>query len=479
MCLLIVADLLAFANIKLKLHNRLIITTTSVGLFVCQCIQLDSALYRFNYNALVCRDACRGSSQRGGFIASNQVFINDNDPGINRKFTLHASIRSQRNRFNKSVELFRRVKKRRLENKNRLLDIRIANFRNDKCNLQLLTLPVSPALNLSNIVPFKTIPEMRSQVPFNPTPILRTIGFRFKPRENTKYERFKEPYPMDKVMEILDARGHGYYSRMSTKFKITGPDDQEPTPMAGQRVSPGGGVGRGYGFGGSRKLEPKRKPLAIEEFKHLKEPTRVNTLEEYRESKQCALEKLKEMGTTEWRVMDEAFPKGSSAKIPTIDEACNEGDIFRNPRYLGEYRYKYWYHPIYGSASLPGEVKDAIEQYNREKPQKAILYADFYNDIIYCHSNGTIVHMLENQQPYSREKDTFTLEGEDEREPRFVILARVGFIKEHSIKIGQEFPHVSSAMRRQYFDNLFARPKTVRHPVYLPQGDVTSYHANR
>eukprot|EP00371_Babesia_bovis_P000360 XP_001609007.1 hypothetical protein [Babesia bovis T2Bo] len=415
-----------------------------------------------------------------------------------RGFRVLLSIRKLRkikrrkiNRMNKDIELYRRVKERRLKNPNRLIDIRKVNFINDKCNPQLMRLPVSPLVDLNGIVPYKTVPEMTSQVPFNPAPVLLSLGYKFKPRGKSKYERFCEPYPMDEVLQVMDARSLGAISRMSGKYKITGDGTRMPTPMDSQPVPPGASVGKGYGFGLAKKPEPKRKPMPLSIFDPYKpeESHLVDTLDEVNQLRREALDYVE-------RLVKPLMPKSKNAskgkmgsdnksgtpkhdeiptdgiKVPYLDDACNEGDIMRNPRYLGEYRNKYWIHPFYGNATMPGEERRLVEEHNRAHPDKPLVYEEYKVDIIYCHSNGTIVYLGENQEPYTNEADDFVLEGEDPREPRFVIQASAGFIKEEGLQIGQILPLVDSDMRRRYYDNIFFMPKSLRklYPVHLPDG---------
>ncbi|GFE55869.1 hypothetical protein BaOVIS_032730 [Babesia ovis] len=425
--------------------------------------------------------------------------------GVKRKFSLSLGIKKLRkmkrrkiNRMNKDLELFRRVKERRLKNPNRLVDIRKINFRNDKCNPHLMRLPVSPLVDLNGLVPFKTVPEMTSQIPFNPAPVLHTIGYKFKPREQGKYERFCEPYPMDKVLQIIDARSLGAISRMAGKYKITGEGTRIPTPMDSQPVPPGGSVGKGYGFGLSKKPEPKRKPMPLSTFdSYAPDPGMlVDNLDEVDKLRKEAMDYVDKlvkplMGTPKGsgkrgvrssgkdvstrdstqRGMYDSIP-ADSVEIPYLDDACTEGDIMRNPRYLGEYRYKYWYHPFYGNASMPGEERKWVEEHNRENPDDPVEYEEYKVDIIYCHSNGTIVYLGENQEPYTNEADNFVMEGEDPTEPRFVIQACAGYIKEEGLQLGQILPQVNSEMRERYFDNYFSMPKSLRklYKVHLPDG---------
>ncbi|KAK1940386.1 hypothetical protein X943_003728 [Babesia divergens] len=442
------------------------------------------------------------------------------------RFTLYLSIKKLRkikrrkiNRMNKDLELFRRVKERRLNNSNRLVDIRNINFINDKCNIALMRLPVSPLVDLNGIVPFKTVPEMTSQVPFNPAPILHAIGYKFKPDRNGKYERFCEPYPMDEILQVVDARSLGAISRMSGKYKITGDGTRIPTPMDSQLVAPGASVGKGYGFGLAKKPEPKNKPIPLRNFEpfapdssHLVES--LEELDRIREEARIYAEEMAEAkqgnGDTEQPSTQESHASPSqenpetaqadvayeseikdimrhtarrrrydavqkeNVDIPYMDDACNEGDVMRNPRYLGEYRYKYWYHPFYGNATMPGEERRIIEEYNRSHPDKPLVYQEYKVDLIYCHSNGTIVYLGENEDPYINQADSFVMEGEDPREPRFIVQADAGFIKENNLQLGQTLPNVNSEMRERYYDNIFFTPKSVRrqYQVHLPDGTL-------
>ncbi|GIX63969.1 uncharacterized protein BcabD6B2_34040 [Babesia caballi] len=413
------------------------------------------------------------------------------------------------NRMNKDLELFRRVKERRLRNPNRLVDIRKINFLNDKCNPTLMRLPVSPLVDVNGLVPFKTVPTMTSQVPFNPAPVLHAIGYKFNPEPRGKYERFCEPYPMDEILQVVDARSLGALSRMAGKYKITGDGTRIPTPMDSQIVAPGASVGKGYGFGLTKKPEPKNKPAPLSNFDPFKpDPgTLVESLKELEDVQIQArnyAETMGESGTEGCPVSEgpkgtaEAPPQAVSAyeadigdiarraaiqgeyeavdesrvRVPYMDDACNEGDIMRNPRYLGEYRHKYWYHPFYGSPTMPGEERRLVEEYNREHPDKPLVYEEYKVDLIYCHSNGTIVYLGEDQEPYTNQADDFVIEGEDPREPRFVVQASAGFIKEHGLQLGQTLPNVNSEMRERYYDNIFFTPKSVRGQlqVHLPDG---------
>lgn len=231
--------------------------------------------------------------------------------GVNkyRDFALLMRKRSKINRFNKEVELFRRVKERRKRFNDRFVDIRKINFRNSRCNLQLMRLPVSPLVDLNSITPYKTVLNMREEIPFNPTPMLKFIGFRFKPLNkgqisssdsnnyitspnkgqeenlnfyvpgNRVYDRFCRPYPMDRLLEIMDARSCGYYSRLATPFKITGESDSPPTPIMGKVVPPGGSIGKGSGFGlTSRTKEPKRVPIS--QLKTFEKDERIQKFED-------------------------------------------------------------------------------------------------------------------------------------------------------------------------------------------------------
>lgn len=431
-----------------------------------------------------------------------------------RRFSLSLGIKKLRkmkrrkiNRMNKDLELFKLVKQRRLNNPNRLVDIRNINFLNDKCNLALMRLPVSPLVDLNGIVPFKTVPQMSSQVPFNPAPILHSIGYRFKPDRNGKYERFCDPYPMDKILQIIDARNMGAITRMSGKYKITGDGTRIPTPMDSELVEPGASVGKGYGFGLAKKPVPKNKPVPLSRFEpyapdasHLVES--LDELEDvkqemrrYAEEINCKKPDEASTSSDDADTTDEnedlsyeseirEIMKQSAAtqpydsiepanvEIPYMDDACTEGDIMRNPRYLGEYKNKYWYHPFYGNATMPGEEKEIIEEYNRENPDKPFVYEEYKVDLIYCHSNGTIVYLGENEDPYLNQADNFVMEGEDPREPRFILQAKVGFIKENELQLGQIMPNVNSEMREKYYDNLFFIPKSVRSDcmLHLPDG---------
>ncbi|ORM42275.1 uncharacterized protein BXIN_1078 [Babesia sp. Xinjiang] len=431
--------------------------------------------------------------------------------GSKRNFTLYLSIKKLRkmkrrkiNRMNKDLELFRRVKERRLRNPNRLIDIRKVNFINDKCNPRLMRLPVSPLVDLNGLVPFKTVPEMTSQIPFNPAPVLHSIGYKFKPREKGKYERFCEPYPMDEILQVIDARSLGAISRMSGTYKITGDGTRIPTPMDSKPVPPGASVGKGYGFGLTKKPEPKRKPMPLSNFDAFApDPdSLVDSLEELETIKKQASSYVDRMAEptvvkgnrdgkatesvgaceTEIAEMAKQASKGreyesvpaDSLNVPFLDDACNEGDIMRNPRYLGEYRHKYWYHPFYGNPTMPGEERKLVEEYNRANPDKPLVYEEYKVDLIYCHSNGTIVYLGENKEPYTNEAEDFVLEGEDPREPRFVIQACAGFIKEQGLQLGQTLPCVNREMRERYFDNIFFIPKSVRsqYTVHLPDGTL-------
>ncbi|GBE61208.1 hypothetical protein, conserved [Babesia ovata] len=427
--------------------------------------------------------------------------------------------RRQINRMNKDLELFRRVKERRLKNPNRLVDIRKINFINDECNPALMRLPVSPLVDLNGLVPFKTVPQMTSQVPFNPAPVLHNVGFRFKPDKNGKYERFCEPYPMDEILQVVDARSLGAISRMAGKYKITGDGTRIPTPMDSQIVPPGASVGKGYGFGLTKKPEPKNKPIPLSNFKPfapnmetlIESPQELESVQmqarayaeslvgkiaesagndasptvdsssETSDALTSAVETRQDIGKYEsdiGAITQHAATSGrydqvkDAVDVSYMDDVCNEGDIMRNPRYLGEYRYKYWYHPFYGNATMPGDEKRLIEEYNREHPDAPLEYEEYKVDLIYCHSNGTIVYLGEDQEPYTNQADDFVMEGEDPREPRFVVQAEAGFIKEHQLKLGQILPNVNSEMRERYYDNIFFTPKSVRRQwqVHLPDG---------
>ncbi|AFZ80047.1 hypothetical protein BEWA_028970 [Theileria equi strain WA] len=465
-----------------------------------------------------------------GFITGKALDPLKNAPA----HRLYLSRRSRINRLNKAVELFRLVKNRRLNNNNRMVDIRIINFRNDKCNMQLMRLPVSPLVNLQGIVPFKTIPEMRSEIPFNPTPLLQSIGYRFKPVEEEesgsgmgtkrKYERFCEPYPMDAILQVMDARSAGKYSRMSTKYKITG-EDRPPVPEDCKPVPPGGSIGKGYGFGMTQKPLPKRKPMLLEVFKPFDTPQdeMTNSMEEFLQYKEEAKEYTKEVtknigdGPHEQEikgalqnVLSETYNKDTT-KTPYLDDVCDEGDIMRNPRYLGEYRYKYWFHPFYGSPITTNEIKNAIKEHNLAYPNEQINYEEECRfDIVYCHSNGTIVDLREDSNPdpdeasmgHDSNRASFTLDkrgrmdadgnftgkGEysesnylsiisdpmtdptDPIEPRFIIRAKPGFIKENELKVGQIFQGVNEEARELYHDNIFFQPRSTREEIYLPDG---------
>lgn len=429
------------------------------------------------------------------------------------RFTLSLNIkklrkmkRRQINRMNKDLELFKLVKQRRLKNANRLVDIRSINFLNDKCNLALMRLPVSPMVDLNGIVPFKTVPQMTSQVPFNPGPVLHAIGYRFKPDRNSKYERFCEPYPMDEILQVVDARSMGALSRMSGKYKITGDGTRMPTPMDSQVVAPGASVGKGYGFGLTKKPEPKNKAIPLSNFDPYAQSSSniVDSLDELEQLRGQALKYAEDIGklngeqniqkgdkSLDDQVSDVSYAEeikdimkqtASTSEYDTIeehsinikylDDACDEGDIMRNPRYLGEYKNKYWYHPFYGNATMPGEEKQMVEEYNKANPDKPLTYEPYKVDLIYCHSNGTIVYLGEDEDPYLNQADDFVLEGEDPREPRFIIQAQAGFIKENDLQLGQILPVVNSEMREKYYDNIFFVPKSVRnqYQLHLPDG---------
>uniref|UniRef100_A0A3B0MMA3 Uncharacterized protein n=1 Tax=Theileria annulata TaxID=5874 RepID=A0A3B0MMA3_THEAN len=439
----------------------------------------------------------------------------NNDVSMYREFSLLLKKRSRINRFNKEMELFRRVRERRKKFNDRFVDIRKINFRNSRCNLQLLRLPVSPLVDLNSITPFKTVLNMREEIPFNPTPMLKFIGFRFKPLINAQtsssdtnnfvgspnkededninfyvpgkrvYDRFCKPYPMDRLLEVMDARSCGYYSRLGTPFKITGESDSPPTPMDGKIVPPGGSVGRGSGFGlTAQTKEPKRVPISQLKFfeddeKILKFEELFETVNDDGVSFKIPLDQsIKDPSFKE--LINRTFPKDvvenfgfAVLKLPYLDDVCEEGDIFRNPRYLGEYRYKYWFNPFYGSPSLPCDAKKLIEEYNEEHPDDKIDYEkELLCDLIYCHSNGTIVELRENVLPFDPKTDDVVIEGEDPREPRFVVHCDKNYIKEHNLKKGQIFDLVDEEHRRLYYDNIFFQPKCFRHPIHLPDGSL-------
>nr|PVC53185.1 hypothetical protein MACL_00000250 [Theileria orientalis] len=456
-------------------------------------------------------------TKTGDFLNNDVVYrspetgFNGAIPKSKRDCRLFLSRRAKINRFNKEKKLFQLVRERRKKYNDRFVDIRKINFRNSRCNLQLLRLPVSPLVDLNSIVPFKTVLNMREEIPFNPTPLLRNIGFRFKPLDpdrtikvcptgrkssndsegnsnfyipgRRKYERFCEPYPMDRLLEIMDARSCGYYSRMGTDYMITGESDDPPTPMMGQIVPPGGSVGKGAGFGLGKKKSWK-EPVPLSELKSHEKDEKVDKFErQFRSDEKQSFkipldepiedEKLKQ-------IIREAFPEDivensgdAMVDLPYLDDVCDEGDIFRNPRYLGEYRYKYWFHPFYGSPAMPSDAKKIIDEYNKKNPDDQVDYErDFLCDLIYCHSNGTIVELREDVLPYDPSTDDVYMDGEDPREPRFVIYCERNYIKEHGLKKGQIFEQVNEENRKLYFDNIFFQPKSLRHPVHLPDGSL-------
>lgn len=354
-----------------------------------------------------------------------------NDNAAN-KFVLHASARSLANRHRKKMELNRLVRKRKLSTTERYEDLVRMNIRNDKCNTQLSRLPVSPNTNLNHLVPFKTIRYLRSYEPLNPRPILRTVGYQFKEIPDPTLtseraraiveaglplaERFERVYPYDKRLRVEDARGMGIHSRRETEFPLTGDPDSIPTPMDSIKS---------HMEWQKRMLDPKHRPLPLKNYEPLYNNIQID-MNRFYAIRQRLIEFVNQITNAVPGIIPDYVL--NTVNVPrdvkwskTLDEAVDEGDILLNPHYFG--KEDYFQHPFYGDPPLPSDIKNHLDEYNSNNPRKKITYDMLLSDTIYCHSNGTIMKLIENSPPYGGEAEDFP--HKDPWEPRFIIQVKV------------------------------------------------------
>ncbi|KAF8821782.1 hypothetical protein IE077_001593 [Cardiosporidium cionae] len=124
---------------------------------------------------------------------------------------------------------------------------------------------------------------------------------------------------------------------------------------------------------------------------------------------------------------------------------------------------------FYGKPALPATMLPRIETWNKENPNKMISEDEIRCDLLYCFSNGIIARIQENALPYQGEIGPYYNE-KDKEEPRFIVQAQGGFIAKSGLRIGDELGILNAKNRKEIFDNHFARPRSFREPLKLPNG---------